>query len=143
MTLTDRETLPVWLGWARLAIGIAQGVALYFINDLRDATDPALFAALWVTTLFVPVALVGGLGAIRPIVLGAWIGGATLIVAGLAAYGAGRTVLENWAWGYSQLYVVAPIFLFVGHHLVAAGDEARRWIAPYERYFDLGSRHAA
>jgi len=143
MTLTDRETLPVWLGWARLAIGIAQGVALYFINDLREATDPALFAALWVTTLFVPVALVGGLGAIRPIVLGAWIGGATLIVAGLAAYGASRAVLENWAWAYSQLYVVAPIFLFVGHHLVAAGDEARRWIAPYERYFDLGSRHAA
>lgn len=143
MSLTDRETLPVWLGWTRLAIGLAQGVALYFINDLREATDPALFAALWVTMLFAPVALIGGLGAIRPIVLATWIGGATLVVAGLAAYGASRTVMENWTWEYAQLYVVAPIFLFVGHHLVAAGDEARKWIAPYERYFDLGSRHVA
>lgn len=141
--MTDRETLPAWLGWTRLAIGVAQGVALYFINDGRQALDPVLHQALWITALFVPVMLVGGLGAIRPLVLAIWVAAATAIVAGLAAYGASIRVLSLQSWEQPALYFIAPIFLFVGHHLVAGGDEARKWIAPYDRYFDLGWRHGA
>lgn len=143
MSESERESLPAWLGWARLAIGLAQGGALYFISEAHETMDPALHSALWITTIFVPVMLVGGLGAIRPIVLGIWVGGAAVIVAALSAYAVSRRVLELESWERPELYFIAPIFLFVGHHLVAAGDEARKWIAPYARYFDLGWRHGA
>jgi hypothetical protein len=144
MTSAEKEALPIWLGWARLAIGIAQGFALYALHETRDTLEPALEAALLATLVFVPVMVVGGLGSMRPLTLGAWALAAVVISAGLSWYDVSRLGGdERFNYGPQALYFILPLLLFVAHHLVAAGDEARRWIAPYERYFDLGWRHGA
>jgi hypothetical protein len=144
MASEQKESLPPWLGWARLAIGLAQGIALHFLVDAREGMDPTLHASLWMPALFVPVVLVGGLGALRTITLIAWIAAAAAATAALAWYDVVRLGESGrQAWQPSELYFILPPLLFVAHHLIAAGDEARRLFAPYERYFDLGSRHAA
>ncbi len=143
-TTTDQEALPAWLGWVRLAIGLAQGLAFYLITDHQDVFSDDVRTALLTTIVFVPVLVVGGLGAFRLTTLGAWIAVATLIAAGLSWYEVSRLGGENrYSGGPQAVYFVVPVLLFVGHHLVQAADEARRWFAPYERYFDLGWRHGA
>ncbi len=140
----DAESLPAWVGWARLAIGLVQGVALYFLNELREPNVSAWYAAAWVTMWFIPVLVVGGLGALRWRTLAIWTTAATALSAGLAWYDVVRMPADlNARFGPGIMFLIVPLLLFVGHHLVAAGDEARRWIAPYERYFDLGWRHGA
>jgi hypothetical protein len=146
MTDKDAETMPAWVGWARLGIGLAQGVGLYFLSEMNNESDAALRAAVWATLWFVPVLVVGGLGAMRLTTLAWWTLVAVAIAAGLAGYDILRqpeAETRNYYYGPSVAFFVVPLLLFVGHHLVAAGDEARRWIAPYERYFDLGWRHGA
>jgi hypothetical protein len=144
MTAKDADALPAWLGSTRLAIGLAQGVALYGLTQLRPADSEALYVAAWVVMGLIPVVVVGGLGALRWQTLAVWTVLATALAAGLAWYEIERNVDGRSASaGPLAIYVTIPLLLFVGHHLVAAGDEARRWIAPYERYFDLGWRHGA
>ncbi|MGH6951535.1 MAG: DUF4153 domain-containing protein, partial [Vitreimonas sp.] len=145
MSVQDKVALPAWLGWARLAIGLAQGLGLYALLEEWDSGASPLFAAAWVTLWFIPVVLVGGLGAMRWLTLLMWAVVATTIAAGLAWYDFARMPEgeRNYWYGARVMYLIVPMLLFVGHHLVAAGDEARRWIAPYERYFDLGWRHGA
>jgi len=136
--------LPVWLGWARLAIGLAQGFGLYLIKDLKDHPHNALESGLWVTLWFVPVLIIGSLGALRWLTLAVWATVAALIAFGFAYYDIARLGdAPRQIYGPQVIYLIVPAVLFIGHHLVAAGDEARRWIAPYERYFDLGWRHGA
>lgn len=137
-----------WIGVARLALGLAQGVALYGLYDanLREswpATDHALHAALYMAALFVPLIVIGGLGALRPITLGAWAVIVTAVLAGLGWYDVSRAEAPAYQAFSPNVFAACVAFVFVGHHLIAAGDEARRWIAPYERYFDLGWRHGA
>ncbi len=145
MSDIERAALPQWLGWARLAIGLAQGIAVYVLSEQREALDPALNNALWLTCVFVPVVVIGALGALRPLTLAIWTGVAVVVTASLGVYEVYRIgdELNRSNMPYGPLIVVIPALLFVAHHLVAAGDEARKWIAPYERYFDLGWRHGA
>lgn len=145
MADTEREALPLWLGWARLGIGLAQGVAIYALSEQRESIDPALNNALWLTLLFVPVVIVGALGALRPLTLAIWATVAVVVTALLGVYEVHRLgdTLNRNNMPYGPLTLVVPALLFVAHHLIAAGDEARKWIAPYERYFDLGWRHGA
>ncbi len=143
-TTKEREALPPWLLWARLAIGVAQGVALYFVIDHQDALDPTLRAVLGTTLIYVPVMVVGGLGAFRWVTLAVWTVVATLIAAGLSWYEVSRLGGEEQLnYGPQAIYFIVPLILFVAHHLIQAADETRRVIAPYERYFDLGWRHGA
>src|SRR5262245_62047647 len=86
MTAKDAETPPPWLGWARLAIGLAQGVGIYFLSELREPSMSAWLAAGWITLWFVPVLVVGGLGALRWITLGVWTALAVALAAGLSWY---------------------------------------------------------
>ena len=122
----EKEALPPWLGWVRLAIGLAQGLAFYLVTDHQDAFRDDVRTALLTTIVFVPVLLVGGLGAFRLTTLAAWIGVATLIAAGLSWYEVSRLGGENsYSGGPQAVYFVVPVLLFVGHHLVEAADEAR------------------
>lgn len=148
MAETEREQLPVWLGWTRLGIGFAQGLALYGLDRAQElkiwpATEPSLFGALALILLFAPLILIGGLGALRRVTLAAWIVIA-VVVLGVIGWHAIDRDLENYARPWpAEAYFAAAAFVFIAHHLIAAGDEARRWVAPYERYFDLGWRHGA
>lgn len=143
-TTTEKEVLAPWLGWARLALGIAQGFVFYLITDNESAFSDDVKAALLTTIAFVPVLIVGGLGAFRLTTLAAWTVVAALIAAGLGWYDVSRLGGDpGHSNGPQAIYFVVPMLLFVGHHLIQAADEARRWFAPYERYFDLGWRHGA
>jgi hypothetical protein len=68
-----------------------------------------------------------------------------VLIGGLAWYDVSRAVAENGAfqWSSPLLFPAIAVLVFTGHHLIAAGDEAGRLIAPYDRYFDLGWRHGA
>ena len=123
MTAKDADALPAWLGWTRLAIGLAQGAALYGLTELHRSDAEAWYVAAWVATALIPVVVVGGLGALRWQTLAVWTVLATVLAAGLAWY-----EIERGGDGYSgfagplAVYVTIPLLLFVGHHLVAAGD---------------------
>lgn len=143
-TTKEHESLPPWLLWARLTLGVAQGVALYFVIEHQDALGPSLRAVLSTTLIYVPIMVVGGLGALRWQTLVVWTVVATLTAAGLSWYEVSRLGGdERVSYGPQAIYFIVPLILFVAHHLIQAADEARRLIAPYERYFDLGWRHGA
>lgn len=133
----------IWTGVARLALGLVQGLALYGLNEGRGHIAPEWLAALYLVVLFVPLIVIGGLGALRRITLVLWATAAAVLLAGLGWYDVVRlTNSEHQAFSPS-VFLAAAALVFVSHHLVAGADEARRWIAPYERYFDLGWRHGA
>jgi hypothetical protein len=105
---------------------------------------PSIFGALAIASAYAPLILIGGLGAVRPRTLALWATGATLLLAWIGWHGGeSGTVRTYTAWPQPHTFFAGAAITFIGHHLVAAGDEARRWIAPYDRYFDLGWRHAA
>lgn len=143
------EKLPAWLGPVRLAIGLAQGFGLFWLHRAEEfeywpALQPPLFGALSLVLAFAPLIVIGGLAALRWQTLAAWATGASALLAWLGWHEMARDVDQHIhsLWPV-QAYAPAAAIVFVGHHLVAAGDEARRFIAPYERYFDLGWRHGA
>jgi hypothetical protein len=141
-----RDAAPRWIGPARLAIGLAQGLVLYGLSEAATrsawpASDQPLFGALVLAFAFAPLIVIGGLGRIRPVPLAVW----TLVAAAaLAAFG--WHDLDAGIWGglaspsrhlpAFPVWFFAAAFVFIGHHLVGPADEARRWIAPYPAYFD-------
>ena len=148
MTEQASAKSQAWLGWSRIAIGLGQGLALYALSEVREAevwpaTAPELFAALSLIALFVPLILIGGLGALRRITVLIWTLAAALMLGGLGWYDVARGALEDSQWFSLGAFFASAAIVFVAHHLIAAGDESRRLIAPYERYFDLGWRHGA
>lgn len=129
-------------GWARLAIGLVQGVVLLVVFDrIKPAQGQdidAWLAALRSAAVFAPVVLLGGLGAMRARTLAIWTAAGAAIAAATAGYAAdtglgGRAGGEFWPPFIGGTAVV----LFVLHHLVAPADQERRWRADYRRYFDL------
>ena len=68
-----------------------QGIALYLLYravELKGwpATEPHTCAALLAVAVFIPIAVVAGLGNVRPGILAAWAAVAAASCAGLAAY---------------------------------------------------------
>jgi hypothetical protein len=148
MTDAEREKLPAWLGGARLAVGLAQGLALYGLHEAKElsvwpATQPEVFGALALIVTFVPLILIGGLGALPRVTLGAWALAAAVLLGWMGWHAIARDMESYTRPWPADAYLAAAALVFIAHHLIAAGDEARRWIAPYERYFDLGWRHGA
>ena len=75
----------------RLAIGLAQGLWLYFLyrasdGDFWPATEPAFFAPQLLVALFVPVLIGQALGSMRLRTLLLWALGATMLTYGLGTY---------------------------------------------------------
>jgi hypothetical protein len=155
------ETLarPDWrLGLARLAVGLAQGMALYGLSHAATArtwpaTDGPLYAALLMALLFAPLVIIGGLGHLRRVTLALWFLAAVAIAAGLAGYGVATAIAPPSLAGVvpptQRLAPDAPVFLavmafqFIAHHLIVPADARRRWLAPYPDYFDTGWLDAA
>jgi hypothetical protein len=134
---TSRRLLGV-----RLAIGLAQGLALYGLSRLYDQKPaPALFGALVMAAIFLPVAALGGVGALRIRTLGVWLLGVLVIVAGLGAYD-GWVQADKELMPHPVLLAATGAGLFIAHHLVLGADAERRWIADYRRYFDAGWKDA-
>jgi hypothetical protein len=125
----------------RIAIGLVQGWALYGLYEaLKDVKTPsALFGAEILPALMLPIAALGALGAMRARTAAIWLTAAGVVLACIGAYdGAARST--GGAMPGPGAMVAAAAALFIGHHLVLAADQARRWIAPYGFYFDGGWR---
>lgn len=139
---------------ARLAIGLAQGLALFLLyraasDGLWPATDGMLFAPMVLVAGFVPFTLLFGWGRTRPLTLLIWAVLATLLLTGLALHDILRWPdAPHWR-GFlggsgdgpriapsPPLVVFGAGFLFIAQALVAAGDADRRIIAAFPTYFD-------
>ena len=132
---------------ARLAIGFAQGVAIWALTETASrkvwpATDAPVFGAFALALGFAPVIVIGGLGRIRPIALAAWTFVAAIAVAILGWHdldvgiwsGVGSTPVRL-APAFPVVFFSA-VFVFIGHHLVGPASEAKKLVAPYPSYFD-------
>jgi hypothetical protein len=136
------------LGLTRLAVGLAQGLALYGLmraehQHVWPSTTPWLFSALGLTAAFIPLILLAGLGALRRATLIVWTAVATALVVGLAAHDVWRGFADPGHMPHSpMLAVFLAAALFIAHHLIEPADVARRPIAPYPAYFDTAWKHA-
>ena len=132
------------LGPIRLAIGLFQGLALWWLHWTSDGVTgwpwpPETFLPLLLIFAFVPVLLLAGVGRMRWPTLAAWIAVATALLALMGWHEVARQSADAlhsppYISGPMPLFAVAA--LFIGHHLVLAADMARRWIAPFPVYFD-------
>jgi hypothetical protein len=123
-----------WLVWARLGVGLTAGLGLLVLSRLAKSealTGPLLSAAA-MTAALLPFVLLAGLGAMRPVVLAAW-----SAAAGVALFALGWRKLAD----FEPILFLAPLALFIAHHLVQTAAAARSWRAPYPAYFDLAWRH--
>jgi hypothetical protein len=134
-------------GWGRLAIGLAQGLALYLLfRALEDkrwpATQPALLAALGLVWAYAPLIVLSELGRVRRLTLIVWTASATLLLAAMAAHDIVREPLERYADDPRAIprfsvWLFAAAAVFIGHGLVVAADLDRRRIAAFATYFDV------
>jgi hypothetical protein len=152
---TGRDSLgrtgsPLLAG-GRLAIGLAQGLGLWWLHRSAQtppevfhwpATQPEVFGPLAMILVMVPVLLLAGIGRMRWTILLAWILGATVFLAllgwhGVVSQGAGDLGPGRYPpflpW---PMPLFAGVALFIGHHLVLPADMERRWIAAFPTYFD-------
>ena len=129
----------------RLATGLVQGLALYLLveaskNHSWPATNGILNGALVLLFTFAPIILMQGVSLIRLPRLIAWTGAATVIAAGLGAYGAWRQVGATpnfFSGGAFALNFFASAGFFIAHALVTGADMDRRFIATYPTHFDV------
>lgn len=143
-----------WAGPARAVIGLAQGVALYFLfdayqNKIWPATDGTIFAALCTAAIFVPLIVVSALTHLRLGLLIRWALAVTLICTALAWYDAYRDIYRDLISSLDfprnlpslQLWFALMLGLFIGHGLLVAGASDRRFIARYPTYFGISWKH--
>jgi hypothetical protein len=125
----------------RLAIGLIQGVALWWLTrswtddygqkSFWPATDPWLFGCLLIVFAFLPVVLLAGVGRLRPVTLIVWGGIAGAVLAALAFHDIDRQGLKLDDTVLSPVFVAfAAVALFIGHHLIVPADRERRWSPP-------------
>jgi hypothetical protein len=138
----SHDTLGTTLLASRLAIGLAQGAALYFLLDMLDGKQLAFtrtwpYTAMVLTAGLLPFAWLAAVGSMRATTLIAWTVG---IVATTIAASHHAAWLEGHAGSSENLALLFPLAaaLFIGHHLVAAADRDRRLVATYASYFDIG-----
>jgi hypothetical protein len=146
---TETDTSPARAGWifpARLALGLAQGGALYLLYRASDshvwpANVPLLFAPLLLVALYVPLLVSQAMGTMRLPTLTAWITVAAAVCWGLGHHDRVSHPLSVIISDSDILPQVSTFFfgfagLFIAQALIAAGDGERRPIARYESYFD-------
>ena len=131
----------------RLAIGLAQGIALFLLQKADEsktwpATAPMLYAPVLVCVLMIPLLPLAALSAMRRGSLLIWTVVATAVTAILAVHAAwvGAAPDRIGAGPLSPpLFLATAAMLFIAHHLVQPADAARKPVAPYPAYFDLTS----
>lgn len=152
---TSRDALggqgAPWLGPARLAIGLAQGLALWALHRTSEApqawpaTVPEAFVPLALILAFTPILLLAAIGRMRWPTLAAWIAAAVALLTLLGWHEAARQSADAlrhapFINGPAPLFAAAA--LFIGHHLILPADMERRWIAPFPTYFDTAWKAA-
>jgi len=126
---------------ARLAIGLAQGIALYLLFRTTEGEPswserhPAALAMMVLPALFLPPVLLAAVGRLRPLTLAIWGLVATAILSGLAWHDVVRQAGDA-AQPTPQLFAFSAAALFIAHHLLLPADREQRWRAPYPAYFD-------
>lgn len=136
---------------ARLAIGLAQGLLLYWLYAAaRDSAWPATSAYLMVPLMMVlliwPVLLVSSLGHLTLRKVGYWLVAALLVLLVFAQHDMWRglhadLLLPRWryqsVWSPSApLLLYSVVFFFIAHAMVMAGAHEGRRIASYNGYFE-------
>lgn len=139
------------VGLIRAAIGLLGGLALYALyeagkREVWPATDGRWFAPLCLLGVFIPPILLVSVGALRRLALIVWPVAAAVVIGGLGCYAVARGTDPD-ALGSGMRPLMAPLTvfiaggLFIAHHLIAAADADRRWVARYPNYFDLAWKH--
>lgn len=136
--------------FVRLAIGLAQGIALFLLQKADEgkswpATQPLLYAPLLLCVLTVPLLPLSALSAMRRGALLAWSAAAAALVAIMAVHAAwvGAAPERLGAGPLSPpVFIAAAALLFIAHHLVQPAEAAGKPVAPYEDYFDLVGTNA-
>jgi hypothetical protein len=139
---------PAWLFPARLALGLAQGLALYLLyHALQTRTwpvpEPFVFAPLVLVALYVPLLASLAMGAMRMRTSLIWILVATAVTFWLGWYDRFHATPITVITNDDQLIADFSTFffgfigLFIAQALIAAGDSERRAIARYDAYFDV------
>ncbi|MYM24536.1 DUF4153 domain-containing protein [Duganella sp. FT135W] len=136
---------------ARLAIGLVQGLLLYWLYAAaRDlvwpATAPYVMVPLMMVLLILPVLLISSLGHLKPSQAAVWLMVALAVLLLLSFHDAWRgmnshPLLNNWEqkpfYSPSELLVFfSVVFFFIAHTLVLAGTQEGRRIASYNTYFE-------
>ena len=131
------------LGFIRLAIGLAQGVALYLLFRLAEggspnwsSTHPEAFAPMLLVAFFLPPVLLAGVGRLRWTTLLIWGVIAAAAVAFLAWHDITRQVGNLDRQPTMPMFAVSAAALFIAHHLIVPADRERRLIAKFPTYFD-------
>ncbi len=141
-THSDQQKLAV----IRLIAGAAQGLGLYLLylandNHAWPSTDPYWMAPLLLVFVFVPLLFIQAVETMRTRTLLIWTGAAAVLLAGLAWYDVWRQWQPETAGrGGDAMTFALVVFsmagLFIAQSLIAAGDVARKYIAPYSGYFE-------
>ncbi|KQY84447.1 MULTISPECIES: DUF4153 domain-containing protein [unclassified Brevundimonas] len=143
-----RDAAP-WLAPARLAIGMLQGLGLFWLHRASDgvatwpATQPLLFGPLLLVLGFLPVMLLAGVSRLRLTTLAIWAGVAAASLALLGLHDIARQsadTLQGPPFLSPPVILFAAAGLFIAHHLVAPADMERRRIASYPAYFDTATK---
>lgn len=133
---------------ARLAVGLAQGIALYLIylavdNKTWPATDDYWMAPLLMVFVFVPLLFVQGVGTMRWRTLLVWTTAAAALLALLGWLdiwrqwdSSGVTVPGGDGDMTFALAAFTVVGLFIAQSLIAAADVERKTIASYAAYFE-------
>jgi hypothetical protein len=136
----------LWPG--RLAIGLAQGFAFYLLfhtraTDAWPGHDPFLFDAIALPLLFVPWALMAGLGRIALPVLAVFTAAATVLLAALGWYHRWRIFGVDHSQPGLSLLLLAGLALAIGYAFLEAREDHKGRRLSYAALFAAGWALAA
>lgn len=144
--MDERPVSPA-IGWARIATGLAQGLALWGLTEASDnkvwpATNGPLFGVLAAIVLFTPFVVLAGIAEMRRRNVAIWAVAVAVVMALLGLHDVTRrAAFDIVEWLTPEMMVFTAAGLFIGHHLLEAGDLDDRLIARYPTYFDLAWKH--
>lgn len=144
--MEERANSPV-IGWARIATGLVQGLALWALSEAADnkvwpATSGPVFGVLAAVVLFTPFVVLAGLAEMRRRNVVFWALAVAVVVGFLGWHDVTRrAAFDLVEWLTPQMMVFTAAGLFIAHHLLEAGDLDDRLIARYPTYFDLAWKH--
>lgn len=138
------------LGLLRMAIGLLQGVALWWLHlttetPIWPATQAELFVPLLLIVVFVPALALVGLGRLPARALSMWLAAAAALLVLMGWHEAARQSAESLGRAPfidGPMPLFAAVALFIGHHLVLAATLEGRLVAAFPTYFDTAWKAA-
>lgn len=143
------STTTKQVGHARVAIGLLQGVVLYFLYFIFQtktglAANAYLFFPLLFLSLFVPFIANLGLGDLNWRQRVGWLVSVALISILCAVYSIWRardTILmghttKTFILPFFPIFATLSMVFFIAHTLICSAAVTRRWLAAYSDYFN-------